>query len=176
MAESKKLCYSTKQSGRPLCYKKNNSSRPLIYKADGGKETTGTGAGPRDARDLDIHAYWTGAPELTAGFSHGNGGTSGVYSLKYSGDVTSEAGSEWCKIKMSPWGGSNARTFRVHFNFYGHDEEHPGTSVTVIASQPGGKTLMLNTNGSAGSHRAANSGDPSCTVTFDESGKLVSLT
>ena len=180
MAESKKLCYSTMQSGRPLCYKKNNSSRPLIYKAAAGAETVISFAWGGDGRDLDICAYWEGASGMKVGFGWNTSTAeqvSGVYHIKYSGDVTSADASEWCKVRMKPWGDGSSRTFRVHFNFYGASEEYPASSCTVIASQSGGRTLVKSGQACSSSHgRKADTGDPSCLVTFDASGKLVSIT
>lgn len=173
MADEGKLCYS--KSGSSLCYSKG-SSEQLIYKeAAQGEETVVTFAWDSSGRDLDIMAYWDGAPNLTAGYDHGSGGTSGAYSLEYSGDVTSEGASEWCKVKMDPWS-AGIRTFTVHFNFFGADEEHTASSCIVIASQPGGKTLMKPGQLCSTSHgRAANKNDPYCIVSFDINGNLEGL-
>ena len=174
MADEGKLCYS--KSGSSLCYSKGSTGLLIFKGPEQGEETVVTFAWDSSGRDLDIMAYWDGAPDLTAGFAHGSGGTSGAYSLKYSGDVRSEGASEWCKIKMDPWS-SGPRTFRVHFNFFGANEEHTASTCVVIASQPGGKTLMKSGQSCSTSHgREANTGDPSCVVSFDENGKLQSVT
>ena len=157
-----------------LCHK--HGANALIYKAKAGDETTVTFAWGSDARDLDILAYWEGAPQLTAGFGHGAGGTEKPYSLVYSGDITSSDASEWCKVKMSPWGGGGSRKFFVHFNFFGFGEDYPGAVCTVVASQPDGKTLIKRDQAcSTEKGRAAMQGDPCCVLTFDEKGKLVSI-
>lgn len=166
------LCH--KHGGGRLCYKHGGNA--LIYKAKAGEETTVTFAWGSDARDLDILAYWEGAPQLTAGYGHGSGGTEKPYSLVYSGDITSSDASEWCKVKMSPWGGGGSRRFFVHFNFFGFGEDYPGAACTVVASQPDGKTLIKRDQSCAtDAGRAAAQGDPCCILTFDEAGKLVSI-
>ena len=167
------LCH--KSGGGKLCFKKNGAK--LVFKARAGEETVVTFAWSSDVRDLDILAYWDGAPSLTAGYGHGSGGTSGHYSIVYSGDNTSVDASEWCKIKMTPWGSGDTRTFRVHFNVYGFDDEHSGSTCTVIASQPNGQTLIKrNQQCSTRIGQAAATTDPACVVTFDAQGNLVSLT
>lgn len=174
MADEGKLCYG--KNSASLCYSKGGTGKLIFKGPTQGEETVVTFAWDSSGRDLDIMAYWDGASGLTAGYAHGNGGTSGAYSLAYSGDVTTEGASEWCKIKMSPWS-AGTRTFRVHFNFFGADEEHPASSCVVIASQPKGKTLMKSGQSCSTSHgRAANTGDPCCVVSFDENGNLQSVT
>lgn len=174
MADEGKLCFS--KSGSALCYTKKGTNQLIFKGAPQGQETIVTFAWDSTGRDLDIFAYWDGAPDMTAGYAHGSGGTSGAYSLIYSGDITSDNASEWCKIKMSPWG-AGQNTFTVHFNFFGSDEDHPASSCVVIASQTGGPTKIKYNQSCSTSHgRAANESDPSCTVTFDSNGNLVSLT
>lgn len=166
------LCH--KKDSVALCFKKGGSK--LVYKIASGGETTVTFAWSSEGKDLDILAYWDGAPDLSAGYGHGSGGTSGPYVLDWSGDVTSSEASEWCKVKMSPWSGSTSRTFRVHLNFYGYGDDYPGSTCTVIASQEGGQTIIKREQSCGTAHgAAAKSSDPCVIVSFDASGNLVSV-
>lgn len=166
------LCY--KKNSVALCFKKGGSQ--LVYKIASGGETTVTFAWASDLKDLDILAYWDGAPDLTAGYGHGSGGTSGPYSISYSGDSTSADSSEWVRVAMSPWGSGGARTLRVHFNCYGFGDDYPGSACMVIASQPDGPTIIKYDQPCATRKgQPADTSDPCCVVTFDERGNLVSV-
>lgn len=166
------LCH--KSGAAALCHKHGGAK--LVYRAQSGEPTTVTFAWGSDLRDLDILAYWDGAPGLTAGYGHGAGGTSGAYYIAYSGDSTSADSSEWCRVRMSPWGSGGARTFTVHFNAFGFGDDYPGSTCKVIASQPNGATLVKHDQACATRRgQPASTSDPSCVVSFDERGNLLSI-
>ncbi len=174
MSDIGKLCY--KSGGSALCFKHGGSA--LVFKVKAGDWTMVSFAWGSDGRDLDICAYWNGAPDMKMGFGYNTSTSeqvSGAYHILYSGDIKDTNASEWCKIKMDPWS-SGSRTFTVHFNYWGHDDDHPLDTCTVIASQQGGRTLIKrNVSCSTRSEEKAQVGDPSVTVTFDAQGYLTSL-
>ena len=101
----------------------------------------------------------------------------GAYHIEYSGDITQAGGAEWARLWMTPWSANpDERRFRVHFNFYGHDEEHPTSVCTVVANLPGVRTLVKHDQ-PCGTERGrkATEDDPFCTVVFDASGKLLRI-
>lgn len=175
MGDLGKLCY--KRNNGNLAYKRGGSS--LVYKVEAGDWTTITFAWGADGKDLDICAYWDGASGMQMGYGHNTSTSEQVtdaYHIFYSGDITSSDASEWCKVKMSPWSGDGSRTFRVHFNFYGYGEDYTGSTCSVIASQPNGKTLYKQGQAcGTAKGKAAQTSDPCCTVTFDATGKLIAL-
>ena len=153
----------------------------LVYKIRKGEDTVISFAWGPDGKDLDICAYWEAAPDMKAGYSWGSGGwisLDGVtYTLEYSGDIRDADASEWVKIKKSVWSkGSNS--FRVYLNFFGYNaSQYPASTCTVIATQQNGPTKMLLANcGTRALNKADPAQDPFVTVTFDATGKLVSLT
>ena len=78
---------------------------------------------------------------------------------------------------MTPWSANpDERKFRVHFNFYGHDEDHPTDVCTVVANLPGVRTLVKHGQPCGTTlGRKATEDDPSCTVVFDASGRLLRI-
>jgi len=175
MGDLGKLCY--KHGNGSLAYKKDEGS--LVYKSKAGDWTMVSFAWGSDGKDLDICAYWDGASGMQMGYGH-NTSTSeqvqGAYHIVYSGDITSTDSSEWCKIRMNPWA-SGARTFKVHFNYYGYNgEKYPLNTCTVIASQQGGETRILRdvACGTA-KGQAAQTSDSGVVLTFDAKGTLTSL-
>ena len=174
MSDIGKPCYKH-NDGSP-CYKKSGTQP--IYKVSVGDWTQISFAWGSDGRDLDICAYWDGAPSMQMGYGHDTSTSekvSGAYHILYSGDIRGSDSSEWCKIKMKPWSGG-VRTFKIHFNYYGYDSSHTANTCTVIASQIGGGTFVKrNQSCSTDSGRAANTNDPFCIVSFDETGKLIGV-
>lgn len=187
MSELGHLCRTAAQS-RALVYKTGGAHEySLVYKVQKGEDTVISFAWGTDGKDLDICAYWEAAPNMKAGWQWSADWSQpttvttvvdGVtYTLGYSGDIRNVDDSEWVKIKKSVWSkGSNS--FRVYLNFYGYNAStFPASTCTVIAAQENGPTMMLTAN--CGTHtgdRAEPSQDPFVTVTFDATGKLVSLT
>lgn len=181
MADVGKLVYraSGNDAGK-LCYKLSGADAgKLVCKVAAGDWTTITFAWSARGSDLDICAYWTGAPNMAMGYGHNTSTseqTSGAYHIFYSGDETGTNTAEWVKIKMIPWSGG-ARTFKVHFNFYGYSSSYPESECTVIASQINGPTIIKRNQACGTSyHSAATTGSPSCTIEFDSTGRLVSVT
>lgn len=175
MSDIGKLCY--KRQTDSLAHKKSGAA--LVYKIKAGSWTMVSFAWGSDGKDLDICAYWDGASSMQMGYGHNTSTSeqvSGAYHILYSGDITSTDSSEWCKVKMAPWSGG-ARTFKIHFNYYGFDsEDYPLNTCTVIASQQGGQTLIKrNVSCSTSASRAANTSDPYVTVEFDAKGQLTAL-
>lgn len=137
------LCFSAVSSSRELVF--SQSSDPskaghLVFFKNQGDWTQVTFAWGADLTDLDICAYWEGAPEYTFGYKQKNETPPSPYNIKWSDDETGTGVSEWCQIWKSSWkGGSNV--FRVHFNYF---RSVPAGSVcTVIANQRGGETKIL---------------------------------
>lgn len=180
MSGEGKLCYKP-NDGR-LAFKRGGDGS-LVFKVAAGDWTQISFAWGSDGRDLDICAYWDGAPSMQMGYGHDTSTSekiSGAYHIFYSGDIRGTDASEWCKIKMKPWQNGGARTFKVHFNYFGHDSEHGASTCTVIASQMGGETFVkreqaCSTSEDGTNPRAANTGDPYCVVSFDETGKLIGV-
>lgn len=177
MAGEGKLCYKL-NDGR-LAFKRGGDGS-LMFKVAAGDWTQVSFAWGSDGRDLDICAYWEDAPNMKGGYNYDTSGidrTDGAYHLICSSDVTSEDGSEWCKIKMKPWNNGMRRTFKIHFHYFPQDNEHPSTSCTVIASQIGGQTIIKRDQSCNNDSvkRAANTDDPYCVVSFDETGKLIRI-
>ncbi len=170
-----KLCY--KSGDGSLAYKHGQGD--LIYKAEGVLKTLVTFAWDAAGRDLDICGYWLGAPDMMVGFSHSTSkeNESGAYHIEYSGDVTQVQSSEWAWVWMSPWS-ANAedRKFRVHFNFFGSEDEYPTSECTVVANQPGVKTVVKRSQ-ACGTTRGskATTENPYCTVVFDAGGRLTRI-
>ena len=188
MSDLRKLCHHYTASSLALVFKSSGENAgKLVYKVAKGQQTTISFAWGKDGKDLDICAYWEAAPNMKAGWRWSSDWTQpttvstivdGVtYTLGYSGDIRDTDASEWVKIEKSVWSkGSNS--FRVYLNFYGYDaSQYPATTCTVIAAQMNGPTKMLTANcGHRSGNRADPSQDPFVTVTFDATGKLVSLT
>lgn len=181
MADVGKLVYkaSGTDAGK-LCYKASGADvGKLVYKVDAGDWTTITFAWSSKGKDLDICAYWTGAPSMAMGYGHNTSTseqTSGAYHIFYSGDKTGTNEAEWVRIKMIPWSGG-ARTFKVHFNFYGYSSSYPESECTVIATQPSGLTIIKrNQSCSTSAGNPATTSSPYCTIEFDEAGHLQSVT
>ena len=175
MSDAGKLCY--KHGDTALAYKHGGDA--LVYKADAVAATLVTFAWDGAGRDLDICGYWLGAEDDKIGYGWSTSKTheTGAYHIEYSGDVTSEDGAEWARVWMTPWSAEEEeRKFRVHFNFYGHDEDHPTSVCTVIANQPGVKTLVKRDQpcGTAKGTKATTD-NPSCTVVFDALGRIVRI-
>lgn len=175
MSDLGKLCY--KAGGTELAYKYGGDA--LIYKAEEKPRTLVTFSWDAAGRDLDICAYWIGCPDMKIGFGHSTARTheSGAYHIEYSGDITQVEGVEWAQLWMTPWSdNAEERKFRVHFNYYGHDEEHSTGVCTVVANQPGVRTLVKHDQpcGTQQGHKATEE-DPCCTVVFDGTGKLVRI-
>lgn len=179
MSDIGKPCYKH-NDGNP-CYKKGGTQP--IYKVSVGDWTQISFAWGSDGRDLDICAYWDGAPSMQMGYGYDTSTTekvSGAYRILYSGDIRGEDSSEWCKIKMKPWSGG-VRTFKIHFNYYGYDSSHTANTCTVIASQIGGGTKVKRgqpcstTAGRAAIGGSGPDADPYCVVSFDETGKLIGI-
>ena len=122
-------------------------------------------------RDLDILGFWEDDSGRRCGWSQGYSGpyNTGVYQSEWSGDNTSEAGSEWIKIKMVPWTHGGSRRYFVYFNFYGE-----GSSCNVYVEQ-GGKTLSKGQSCSSRKGQKAETSDPCCIVTFNKDGSLKEL-
>ena len=185
-----KPCYKH-NDGRP-CYKKNGTQP--IYKVSVGDWTQISFAWGSDGSDLDIWAYWEGAPNMCAGFRKESEPQSipssdpnsnpdetcsrdGAYMLWWTGDNKTVGGSENIKVKMEPWNGGGSRRLIIKLNFYGYDSEvHPGSTCTVIAAQLGGETKVKRgvecgtTKGSS-----AVSSAYGVVVSFDETGKLIGV-
>ena len=176
MSDLGKLCH--KANAAPLAYKAGGDGR-LIYKAEALFKTLVTFSWDAAGRDLDICGYWLGCPDMKIGFSHSTARTheSGAYHIEYSGDITQAGGAEWARLWMTPWSANpDERRFRVHFNFYGHDEDHPTDVCTVVANLPGVRTLVKHGQPCGTTlGRKATEDDPSCTVVFDASGRLLRI-
>ncbi len=175
MSDAGKLCY--KSGDGSLAYKHGGDE--LVYKAEGVLKTLVTFAWDAEGRDLDICGYWLGAPDMAVGFGHSTAqdNDSDAYHIEYSGDVTQVGSSEWARVWMSPWSGdAEERKFRVHFNFYGSDEEHTTSVCTVVANQPGVKTAIKHSQPCGTTKGAkATTENPYCTVVFDADGRLTRI-
>lgn len=184
MAGEGKLCYKP-NDGR-LVFKRGGDGS-LVFKVTPGDWTQISFAWGSDGNDLDICAYWDGT-DMKFGYGY-NTGTSeyvypdvdkGPYHVLYSGDIRDVGQTEWLKLKNTPWS-LGARTFKVHFNYFGYDSEHSANTCTVIASQMGGDTFMKREqpcSTTAGRKAIGGSGpdaDPYCVVSFDETGKLIGV-
>ncbi len=170
------LCY--KSGDGSLAYKSGGDA--LIYKsAESVLKTLVTFAWDAEGRDLDICGYWLGAPDMQIGYSHSTAreNESGAYHIEYSGDVTQVQGSEWARVWMSPWSASaEDRKFRVHFNFFGSDEEHTTSECTVIAAQAGVRTVVKRSQACGTTKGSkATTENPCCTVVFDAAGRLTRI-
>ena len=189
MSDIGKLCYRANgvDAGK-LCYKSSGADAgKLVFKVHPGDWTIITSAWDLNGRDLDICAYWTGAPNMVMGFGHNtsqNEQISGPYHIIYSGDKQGVNEAEWVKVKMEPWDGGY-RTFNMHFNFYGYDaSSYPASKCIVIASQVNGNTIILpdvscstrtgNTSIQPNPGIATTS-DPGVRVTFDSIGYIQSV-
>ena len=175
MSDVGKLCH--KAGGDALAYRRGSGE--LIYKAEEPLKTLVTFSWDAGGRDLDICGYWLGAPDEKIGYAHSTARVheAGAYHIEYSGDITQVEGAEWALLWMTPWAAdAEARKFRVHFNFFGHDEEHPTGVCTVIANQPGVRTLVKHGQacGTARGQKATDE-DPCCTVVFGADGKLLRI-
>lgn len=172
-----KPCYKN-SSGIP-CYKYGGDSP--IYKINPGGITEVSFAWGSSGKDLDICAYWEGDSSLKVGYDYNTNTSeqvSGPYHIQYSGDITDVDASEWCKIYMSPWGGNVSRTFRIHFNFYEYSSSYPASTCTVIASQQDGQTkVKRDQHCGINYHQPASASDMtnSCVISFDETGRLISI-
>ncbi len=175
MSDAGKLCH--KSGAAELAYKHGGDA--LIYKADVAPKTLVTFAWDAEGRDLDICGYWLGAPDTAIGYGHSTAKEheSGAYRIEYSGDITRVEGSEWARLWMTPWSAdAEERKFRVHFNFFGHDEEHTTSQCTVVANQPGVKTAVKREQACGTAHGVkATTEDPYCTVVFDAAGRLTGI-
>lgn len=118
-------------------------------------------------RDLDILGFWDGDPSRKCGWNQGYSGPyhSGLYQSDWSGDDTSEAGTEIINLYMNPWAHSN-RVYKIYFNFYGQ-----GSSCNVYVEQ-NGKTLSRSQPCSSRSGKKAETTDPGCLIEFNEDGSL----
>lgn len=176
MSDLGKLCH--KAGGESLAYKSGGDGR-LIYKAVAVLKTLVTFSWDAAGRDLDICGYWLGCPDEKIGYSYSTARSHdvGAYHIEYSGDITQAGGAEWARLWMTPWSANpDERRFRVHFNFYGHDEEHPTSVCTVVANLPGVRTLVKHDQPCGTTlGRKATEDDPSCTVVFDASGRLLMI-
>lgn len=187
MADVGKLVYKASgiDAGK-LCFKASGADAgKLVYKVDAGHLTTITFAWGADGKDLDMCAYWTGAPDMKVGYGYlytqdPTEFTSGAYYIQHSGDKRGTNDSEWVKIKMAPWS-AGARTFDVHLNFFGYDPStYPANKCIVVASQENGGSIILRdvncgTNDGSTTGRKALIRDPGVRVTFDETGHLQSM-
>lgn len=181
MGDANKLCYKA-NDGR-LAYKASgDDAGKLVYKVAVGDWTTITFAWSTKGRDLDICAFWVGAPDMKMGYSYNTNKTeqiSGAYHIFYSGDETGTNTAEWVRIKMIPWS-TGSRTFKVYFNFYEYSSSYPESECTVIASQINGPTIIKRNQPCGTSyHNPATTSSPvspSCTIEFDGAGRLVSVT
>ena len=180
MGDANKLCYKA-NDGR-LAYKASgDDAGKLVYKVDAGQLTTIAFAWAADGRDLDMCAYWTGAPDMKVGYGYlytqdPTEFTSGAYYIQHSGDKRGTDDSEWVKIKMTPWSGG-ARTFDVHLNFFEYNSSaYPASKCTVIATQANGRSIILRDVACGTTyHSKALDSDPGVRVTFDATGHLQSM-
>ena len=175
MSDVGKLCH--KAGAMELAYKAGGDA--LIYKADALLKTLVTFSWDAGGRDLDICGYWLGCPDEKIGYGHSTARTHdvGAYHIEYSGDITAVEGAEWAQLWMTPWSeDAEERKFRVHFNFFGHDEEHTTGVCTVVANLPGVGTLVKHGQ-PCGTTRGqkATPDDPCCTVVFNALGRLVRI-
>lgn len=189
MADAKKLCFKAAgEDAGSLCFKAAGTyAGHLVYKFGTGAETIITFAWGDKAKDLDICAYWLGAPNLKVGFgwNHHAAGTYHVYSdtvsgitynIGYWGDVRDTNSSEKLQVWKSPIWSSGDNTLRIHLNFYAWDAtNYPDTNCAVIASQPGGLTLECAAQTNPRSGKAFTT-DPYVDVVFSSAGNLQSLT
>ena len=172
MAED--LAYSP--NGGHLAYKRGGSGH-LIYKFDGTlwaeiEITWGSGG-----QDLDICGYWTSRSSATVGWGQsGSSYRDGVcQSIWSSGDDTSVAGRERIYVRVVPWE-TSPRVYKVHFNYFGADEDHQASTCTVKVRKDGVELVRGNQSCSRHSGRRAETGDPCCTITFSDNGTPLSLT
>ena len=175
MSDLGKLCH--KAGGDALAYKHGGDA--LIYKAGEVLKTLVTFSWDAAGRDLDICGYWLRCREEKIGYGYSTAKThdTGAYHIEYSGDITQTDGAEWARLWMTPWSAdADGRMFRVHFNFFGHDADHATDVCTVVANQPGVRTLVKHSQacGTARGQKATED-DPFCTVVFDASGMLVRI-
>ena len=122
-------------------------------------------------RDLDILGFWEDDPGRKCGWSQGYSGpyNTGVYQSEWSGDNTSEAGSEWIKCFMNTWPHKGSRRYLIYFNFYGE-----GSSCNVYVEQDG-KVLQKGQACGNRKGKKAETSDPCCVITFNSDGSLKSV-
>lgn len=169
------LAYSP--NGGHLAYKKSGAGLKghLIYPLEAEWAQIDISWGS-DGRDLDICGYWTSRDSATVGWNQsGSAYRDGTYrSIWSSGDNTGVAGRERIYVRVVPWA-TSPRTYKVHFNYYGAEEDYPATTCTVKVSKGG---VTLTKTGQPCARRDGNraeKSDPSCTITFGESGTPLTL-
>lgn len=193
MSDLKKLVFKAagQYAGRLVFKASGQYAGRLCYKAASGQPTIISFAWGEEAKDLDICAYWLGAKTSSTdrtgyvgyGWNYNPAGTYQVYSktvdgvvynIGYWGDERNTSNSERIRVWKTPWSAGN-NTLRVHLNFYGWGSTYPDTSCEVIASQPGGQTLICAGRTNPKSGKAFDT-DPYVDVTFSTDGILQSMT
>ena len=166
------LAYSP--NGGHLAYKRRSGD--LIYKFDGEFWAVIDISWGSDGRDLDICGYWTSRSSATVGWSQsGNSYRDGAYqSIWSSGDNTSVGGRERIYVRVSPWA-TSPRIYKVHFNYFGADEDHQSTTCTVRVKKDGVELVKGSQSCARNSGHRAETSDPCCTITFADNGTPLSL-
>lgn len=164
-----RICY--KRNSGAVAFKRGGSA--VVYKkgSQKGAATISISWGAND-KDLDICGFWRGNESGTVGWNHGSQSQDPYYA-SWSGDNTSEAGSESITVQMRPWSFAGTRWYYVKFNFYGKSEGAGTCDVTVTQ---GGRTLYRAGVPCAKNRRTrATPGDPGVVVKFNDLGELLSL-
>lgn len=124
--------------------------------------------------DLDVCGYWLDRPDVKVGWSYGTGSTSSTYRSTWRGDNTG-SGPEYINIGVVPGEtleGVVNRKYRVHCNYYG--SAGSSSKATISASCNGvtkSKTISVsNRHGSK-----AKTSDPCVTISFSDTGALLSV-
>lgn len=133
---------------------------------------------PEDNKDLDIMGFWDGNEEGAVGWSYASHADP-PYKADYSGDDTSEGGTETISVLLTDnngnpnWDFHGVRNFIVHLNYYG---EVKGSAVCTVTVEKENKTITL-TDVACGVNtgKRASTSDPGIVAKFNDIGELLSL-
>lgn len=129
-------------------------------------------------KDLDCCAYWADNSGYFIGWSyepHG-GLADDNYTAWWTGDDTGDGPEKIALLTSSSRRSSKESSpyqYKVHLNFYA---EGSGTSTATVTVTKGDVTLSKTISPSTNQGQAATISDPSVTITFDYSGKPISIT
>ena len=121
--------------------------------------------------DLDICGYWANAPTDNVGWSWGNGSERGGYQSRWHGDNTG-SGPEQIDVRISKEELSRERKkrkYKIHFNYF----EGYASSYKAEVEVDGKLSKVQKASKRLGTRATTN--DPFLTITFDETGKPISI-
>lgn len=127
--------------------------------------------------DLDCCAHWADNSSHQIGWSHGQGGLwDDNYTAWWTYDDTG-GGPETIALLTHPNARSSKESspyqYQVHLNFYG--DASSGTPTATVTITRRGVTLSKTITPSTNQGQAATISDPAVTITFDASGKPISI-